>query len=305
MFDRLFTKPVLLKEFFDFNFNEYVCSDLIIAYESLKDGNPNTARIHMDRAMQKALSNFKSISSSNHYYRFYRLNTLRDGQAPENDAFFMLLMTGNLSLTNPAGFNDSYDPLIKVWCKQHRKKAQSHQEKSLSGLAEEFMNRFRICCLTKAPNGKTAEQRMNAVSPLLWGHYTDGQKGICIEYKIGPSDLDRWNDRKKWVGMQNVKYKKGNVLNDDISLENSLLAKGKYWKYENEVRMIAYTPRPMTSDERVDLPKAEIVAIYMGEQIRDAYRKAIRRSAKSYTWNLYQMRVDSNDLSRFKAYKVN
>ncbi len=80
--------------------------------------------------------------------------------------------------------------------------------------------------------------------PLLWGHYADGMRGICIEY-----DFNKQN-QEPYFGFCNVNYQdlplsinllhfmKNNQVIDDYS-EDIFGTKNIAWKYEREFRLLA------------------------------------------------------------------
>ncbi|MDP4557974.1 DUF2971 domain-containing protein [Halomonas meridiana] len=93
---------------------------------------------------------------------------------------------------------------------------------------------------------------------LMWGHYADGMKGICVKYKFD-------NERKN--SFERVNYLR-HVENLDLwkfidGLEDSFsrlhLFKSCTWSYEDEVRLIA-------DDERYYYHAHELEEIYIGSK---------------------------------------
>lgn len=82
---------------------------------------------------------------------------------------------------------------------------------------------FRIASLTSKDD-----------NPLMWGHYADGMRGVCIEYDIEESDLDK----VVYSSCYKVDMKK--IISGDVveEVKNTFLRKSKDWSYENEYRII-------------------------------------------------------------------
>ncbi|VVC82429.1 DUF2971 domain-containing protein [Sideroxydans sp. CL21] len=89
--------------------------------------------------------------------------------------------------------------------------------------------------------------------PLLWSHYADSHKGVCLLYRFPEAFLD---DPKKIIGVDRVQYGT-NVLTDwlvnsDVQpsegddfvtglIRTYLTSKNKPWEYEKEARIIRPT----------------------------------------------------------------
>lgn len=87
--------------------------------------------------------------------------------------------------------------------------------------------------------------------PLLWSHYANEHKGVCLLYRFPEQFL---NDPKKIIGVDKVRYGK-NILTDWLAtapIQSSdefvieltkmyLTAKNKPWEYEKETRIIRPT----------------------------------------------------------------
>lgn len=199
--------------------------------------------------------------------------------------------------SHPSKFNDPYDSSAAFfdsimqpgWQKEMKKvKTTNFQIKQLKRVFEEEEYRMhtefveksrdslRVCCFTE-----------NKDSVLMWSHYADQHKGICVEYdftSLTPDDV-----RLKWlypVIYSNIylnisEFLKPENINPFIFMLASM-HKYKAWSYEKEWRMMI--ANGVMTDEAYKLMPTP-TAIYMGSRIdRDVtiylgefcYRKNIK-----------------------------
>ena len=103
---------------------------------------------------------------------------------------------------------------------------------------------------------------------LLWAHYADGFKGICIEV-----ELDFWPDyeiRKVDYFPRGTWPHFSNDLGDYVSSWPTEVLTGKYdvWKYEKEVRVL-------TNEEYINHPMCVIKSVLLGTRISLPMKNAI------------------------------
>ena len=122
---------------------------------------------------------------------------------------------------------------------------------------------------------------------LMWSHYADCHKGICIEFD-GANEF--------MAGAQEVQYaperKAINPYRDDkaTSLEKALLTKSDHWKYEKEWRLIQYEKGPGT----VTFLPENVTGIIFGAHVERATVERVSGwiKARVSPVKLYQARVD-------------
>ena len=85
---------------------------------------------------------------------------------------------------------------------------------------------FGIICFSKDWN-----------SPLMWAHYGNKHKGICLGFDIDDSHLKEVTYFSERMAAEIDMEKKYGGLTEDI-IENLLCTKYIDWEYENEVRVI-------------------------------------------------------------------
>ena len=180
----------------------------------------------------------------------------------------------NLRLSNYNYFNDPIDPPIKL---------NIYDFENVKNI-----DRIKICSLA-----------VEYDNFLMWSHYADEHKGICIEYDI--SYLKKVNSKINKLILKKVIYTNKIIINKvypyilnnkDIEYENKFISlfylKHKNWKYEKEYRIIAYT-----KEEYIYLP---IKAIYFGMNASDDNIKLIKSLVKDDTVKFYKMESDKNNL---------
>jgi hypothetical protein len=116
----------------------------------------------------------------------------------------------------------------------------------------------RACCLS--------ETRSNV---LLWAHYADGFRGICIEV-----DIQKHNsDKVRYVPFK-LRIGKDNLENKGLLGVSQWFCKQKMkeWEYEQEVRVY-----PMNNNEYIDRCLVEIKAVYLGLRIPPALKEVLLR----------------------------
>ncbi|HWZ23397.1 MAG TPA: tetratricopeptide repeat protein [Cytophagaceae bacterium] len=78
---------------------------------------------------------------------------------------------------------------------------------------------------------------LNGNNSLMWSHYAESHKGICIGYKISSLPLD--------IGWNIIDYKQPSVRSNEVVQEEGILNPGLFsklhdWSYEEELRLIRF-----------------------------------------------------------------
>lgn len=129
-------------------------------------------------------------------------------------------------------------------------KQQEVIEKRWSEIIEETNHYIKVCSFSEINN-----------SLLLWSHYADEHKGICIEYDIAnePSEIRAF--LLPMIYSDSI-YKVG-LFEELTSLKKigSTLIKAKEWEYEKEWRLVFFRQsNEFTNKQSVSKPKA----VYLG-----------------------------------------
>ncbi len=214
-----------------------------------------------------------------------------------SEQFCDLLKHNRIYLSNPANFNDPWDCkpwfntsllddptqyrlhcdwAFRVWLKHNpgphesgflshveeklkdRKFLQSHIDLISQSLHEEAAKRYRVYCLTTHPDNL-----------LMWAHYANNHKGICIQYEVNSPEI---------CAALEVQYSDAfplYCLHDESIVGNLLpfLSKSASWAYENEYRLVAQESAASneystlkTKDNLLSLSNGAIGSIIIGCQ---------------------------------------
>lgn len=155
-----------------------------------------------------------------------------------------------------AQFEELNDPMEGDFDKNYAEAAYLESIKS-------EMNSIRVCSLSK-----------NMHNSILWAHYADGFKGICIEIEIDESILTP--HEITYSGFTPIPSEGDRGIDgteDEMSPYDWATAslKGKYeeWEYEDEHRLF--------SQDKYIENGLKITAIYLGTRIDDMYKDLINK----------------------------
>ena len=105
------------------------------------------------------------------------------------------------------------------------------------------------------------------LSELMWAHYADNHKGVCIKYHFN-NDITKFADETKSqiAYFRDIDYTSDMDVfrkNGAINLQDAFFVKGKAWEYENELWLLAYDPKGTGDYASIDA-KDSIAAVYFG-----------------------------------------
>lgn len=178
---------------------------------------------------------------------------------------------------------------------------------------------IKICSLNSIPLDQTADQQLKKVqncwteivdetnrnlricsfsltnsSLLLWSHYSDEHKGICIEYDFQDHDQIRpfiqpviYSDKVHKIGL----FEEYTTMN----MIASSLIKSKDWEYEQEWRLTIFKQKE-EFPQKMNTPKPK--AIYIGTRFstnKEDLKAQLIKIAKDNDIPLYQMTKDTNE----------
>lgn len=174
------------------------------------------------------------------------------------------ILNEQLWLSHTNSFNDPVDPSIK----QFKKYKEDY---------DYLLDSIKIGCLT-TKNDNT----------LMWSHYADKHRGICIEYDIGKIY------EKDNLIINKVNYNIPIITNKSIA-DNEILEidninrlielfslKSNEWKYEKEYRILYYDKERKKDGILIDCP---IKSICFGTETSEDDKKLIRKIIKNKKGN--------------------
>lgn len=153
---------------------------------------------------------FKSTQDSGIFYKYRDVNIYTINSLIEKGIY----------KSNPRNFNDPFDPIFKI-------------DNLNSEILKEKLKDIKIVSLSK-----------NCDNYLMWSHYANSHKGICLGYEIDKNKIDK-NLAFCKVDYEDLKCNDINLLNfsnynGDLGLKlgDVFLRKYKDWEYEKEYRFI-------------------------------------------------------------------
>lgn len=133
--------------------------------------------------------------------------------------------------------------------------------------------KHKICALTK-----------NYHNPILWAHYANSFKGVCIEVEINEEILNPYEIRYlPFTPIVTNEY--DNIINfpqePDQWAISALTRKFEDWAYEEEVRLLNNNDSPYIEDG------VQIKSILFGVHTSDTYKKIIEKITPDHVQLFY------------------
>ena len=156
-------------------------------------------------------------------------------------------------------------------------------QKRWTEIVDETNKNLRICSFS-----------LNKSSLLLWSHYSDEHKGLCIEYNFFDDDSLR-------AFMQPVTYRdkihKIDIFEEYTTMQmiGSSLIKSRDWEYEQEWRLTIFKQKDNFSQKKV-IPKP--TAIYLGTRFNvndEKLKHKLHKIANNSNIPVYQMQKHPNE----------
>lgn len=271
-FDSLNKLSLLISEFENYehsphNYHQALYQNLGISWHKLNKLYDNNAV----EAFRKSIFYLLGLSSHTSYspicYSFRQCSTY----------LYQALIKEQINLSSPSTFNDPFDsPIIALL---------DNKDEISKLIREAYLSCVKIACFVsnvmlpfnKDPNNpigdivSNKQKRMGNIpeflNELMWAHYADYHKGICIKYHF-PNSFTQVHTKPNMPVryFRDVEYKDDlSVLNaqNSISIKDAFFAKSKAWEYENELRLLQCDLNSKGNYDTIDIPNC-IEAIYFG-----------------------------------------
>lgn len=141
-------------------------------------------------------------------------------------------------------------------------------------------SRLKICCLTTDYTNK-----------LMWSHYADSHKGICVEYDFSDSAVNKSQPLPVYYSHERPQYawklSQESKSKGSVCLMKALLTKEEEWSYENEWRMFI-----SAETEPDNVPAPPIKCIYIGASCTKENTEKIVDTAKTLKIPVKRMTID-------------
>jgi len=164
------------------------------------------------------------------------------------------LINEELTLANPKTFNDPFDTPLFNYLEINRNKIIKESEYDIKPLVDAY-KQIKIRCFVK--KSKKVKERPFE-DQLMWSHYADSHKGICIRYRINQEVDGKEEQKLEYSNWHEIEYEEQVKFDflDNQKMLSLLKTKKKCWEYENEVRLIHFDPN--YDGEFKQLPLKEI-----------------------------------------------
>lgn len=296
-------KTLKLKDFLetrDLESSKYCWLDM--ALENVMDGNIGASALgQLDNLYYEVFQLIPKCENERHLFRFSGISSDNSWNGLVSD-----IENNAITLSSPSRFNDPMDPLIRAWVRQRQIHYDDKVDKVMYQLVGKALEKTRICCMVDPLKNKRKLcskkdiPRIEGCNPLMWAHYANSHKGICLQYKITPSNILDTNEMV--VRLLDVNYDKTLPLDGDISFIDSLIIKGDCWRYEKESRLTMYSKRK--TKEFCQLKGYEIEAVYMGCEIDPKKRGEIKNILRGSNVQLYQMAFSKQDITKLESHRI-
>ena len=225
-----------------------------------------------------------------------------------NEYLYKSLINEQLNLSSPSEFNDSFDCPILVLLKMYEDDVNKLILKAYNDSLKVscFMRNIKLLP-EKNENGNwitddngnpiykkkhdiDADEYLNG---LMWAHYADFHKGICIKYHFNEKMTNMIVDSDKIISyFRDIKYSDKDMSKysnkDSISVEDSFFLKGKNWEYENELRYLYFDIDGTEKHKQIDSPNC-IEAVYFGVKCSQADKDTIMKILKDQKLIAYDL----------------
>ena len=246
-----------------------------------------------------------------------------------NKYLFQSLINENIGLTPPGYFNDPFDcPILELL---------NNDEEFPQYIRQVYNDCLKVSCFSsniKLPreNEKTHqiihnEEKLKGALPeylneLMWAHYADSHKGVCIKYNF-PNSFTKSVHNSDGITccFNDIIYSDSDISQYSkkylINMTDAFFLKGKLWEYENELRFLYFD---VNGREGYKVIKAEncIEAVYFGLRCSEEDKTTIMnilKDKKLITIDLqekqtespikfYQMEVDKEHFGQVKAKEI-
>ena len=301
-----------LNDIFNLYDSDKCSSNMDIAIESLMDGDSGYAHDHLVDLLYDEILQIENQVKGRSFYRFNSIPTLgKDEKVDiEKDPVINDVLNNSLTFSNPDNFNDPMDPIIKVWLKNRKKESMGKTEKKLFKMLSNILGKnLRVACVASSNSDKNGAIQTYC-NPLMWAHYANSHKGICVQYDLSDSVFCSHNDENHLLKMCGIRYREHKMLNDFITIDNALLAKAYCWEYEHEARLMYYVKDNQEWRKNggvsnyVTLPGFPIKAVYMGCRVHQKVESFLKMALAERNIPLYKMAFKKEDLTKMEAQPI-
>ena len=210
------------------------------------------------------------------------------------------LIKNELTTADPYTFNDPFDtPLFSYL--EFSSQIKENADYDIKPLIDAYKH-IKVRCFVKH---KERSKKQPFENQLMWSHYADSHRGICIRYKFD-TEITMEDEKAKIFSIcYNVDYKLEIKPDNPKSLKFLLATKEKCWKYENETRLVHFDPSSTDKYKPISIKESKIEAIFFGCRCTDEDEQTIRKIFPEKTdVKFFKFKLDLESYG-LKTYKLN
>lgn len=121
---------------------------------------------------------------------------------------------------------------------------------------------------------------------LLWSHYADSHKGICIELKVLEDIKIRCEDVHYETSIPHIFF----PPIEEPDIQSILLCKSNHWAYEQEYRCL------LTENDKDSYVPIRISRIFVGCMVKNSDKKLLQDLLKRIGSDIEIVQMDKKDL---------
>ena len=209
------------------------------------------------------------------------------------------IINKEITVSHPKVMNDPFDTIYLQWLdyyNQNNDKERKHIKPML-----EAMGNVRIRCFV---NNKTKRSPVSNI--LMWSHYADSHRGMCLEYRFSDEFMNQTNDDSV-LRFRKVIYKREplSIKSKQMTTDIGLLRKCNAWKYENEVRLISFAPDRKDDFIPIKLDDGSYISrVFFGMNCPKRDIDTVRSILTDGKTAFYQMEKDWNNIYHLKYREI-
>lgn len=218
---------------------------------------------------------------------------------------FADLTNNEITLSRPQCMNDPFDSLYSIWSEEDNLESVLKDKIHIPMFKKSF-DYYRFCSFCIDNDAENTILK----NILMWSHYANEHKGICIKYKLQGNciNTDCSDDVHPQALLHRIDYqnkKPISVKNESIKIGLAFAHKDSCWEYEKEARLIHYDTTK--EDDHITIPydkDISIEAVYFGIRCSDNNKAIIKNLLDNkdviyydmkYNYeNVYRMKIDDN-----------
>jgi hypothetical protein len=223
------------------------------------------------------------------------------------------LSDGKLWFPSPTSFNDPFDCALRIELDDLSDDAVEAVIKSM--IADESLDEKKMASLSTGTAKQIIKESLlteieNAIKelrgvccfsevvehPLMWGHYSNGHRGFCLEFDTSKDPL--------FEKAHKVKYPKtiprldaNNIAQSNFtSVMDLVLTKQEDWAYEREWRVLHNEGNHLHGVDR-----AALTRVYFGARMPEVQKAMIASLLQNTDTKLCQMQIDKSSYKLVKS----